>query len=276
MSETKILPSTGVGNQFLIRKIALLVMSFMFLPITSIAAQRNIIYRSISSVTPRLMFIKAAIDNVLTINLMTGMVAVKSADKIEKNNKKNDLAQNYLIVVSIFSVLLLSLLSGCVFYLRRLKIRNRTLVKQMNDYDNLIQERDAKEAELQRIPCILNKEDTSNFNSDELYVHLRVLMKNPDVYTDCNLSRKSLSEKLGTNEKYLYETIKEYFGMTFSEYIANLRLNHARQLLSDVSEKYTIEEVAIVSGFGSRNTFHRLFRERYGLTPDEFRRMATS
>lgn len=33
----------------------------------------------------------------------------------------------------------------------------------------------------------------------------------------------------------------------------------------------TIEVIAIDSGFGSRNTFYRLFRERFGLTPVEFR-----
>jgi transcriptional regulator GlxA family with amidase domain len=36
----------------------------------------------------------------------------------------------------------------------------------------------------------------------------------------------------------------------------------------------TIEAVAIDSGFGSRNTFYRLFRERFGLTPVEFRNFA--
>ncbi len=53
-----------------------------------------------------------------------------------------------------------------------------------------------------------------------------------------------------------------------------MRLEHARELLSLPNTELTIEAIAIDSGFGSRNTFYRLFREKYGLTPVEFRKLA--
>jgi AraC-like DNA-binding protein len=62
--------------------------------------------------------------------------------------------------------------------------------------------------------------------------------------------------------------------MTFSEYVNQLRLTHARQLLADQDSKLTIAAIALDSGFNSTETFYRSFREKYGLTPNAFRRIA--
>ena len=63
--------------------------------------------------------------------------------------------------------------------------------------------------------------------------------------------------------------------MSFNDYINHLRLEHARRLLfSGISEKLTVEAIALNSGFNIRETFHRLFREKYRLTPSEYAKIA--
>jgi len=58
-------------------------------------------------------------------------------------------------------------------------------------------------------------------------------------------------------------------------YINHLRLEYARRLLfSGISEKLTIEAIALNSGFKIRETFHHLFREKYRLTPSEYAKIA--
>jgi AraC-like DNA-binding protein len=124
----------------------------------------------------------------------------------------------------------------------------------------------------------LLKEQNNNHSEidkkeDKLLERLKLLMKDSKNFTDPNLNRKTLSEKLNTNEAYLWETIKENFGNTIGEYITELRLNYARELIIRRNDKYTIEAAAIDAGLGTRRTFQRLFQKKYGLSPEEYRKL---
>jgi transcriptional regulator GlxA family with amidase domain len=126
----------------------------------------------------------------------------------------------------------------------------------------------------------LRQEQSSNHpeidkTEDKLLEQLKVLMKDSKNFTDPTLNRKILAERLNTNENYLWETIKKHYGNTIGEYITGLRLNYARELLIQQGEKYTIEAASIDAGFGTRRTFERLFRKKYGLSPEEYRKSLT-
>ncbi|MDR2497473.1 MAG: helix-turn-helix domain-containing protein [Tannerellaceae bacterium] len=54
------------------------------------------------------------------------------------------------------------------------------------------------------------------------------------------------------------------------EYINILRLDKARQML-DCHAALTVEAIAGECGLSARS-FYRLFRERYGITPTEYRK----
>jgi transcriptional regulator GlxA family with amidase domain len=62
---------------------------------------------------------------------------------------------------------------------------------------------------------------------------------------------------------------------SITDYINRLRLDHARELLTTRPEM-SIDEVATASGFSVRRTFSRLFKEKFGLTPTEFREAASA
>jgi two-component system response regulator YesN len=71
------------------------------------------------------------------------------------------------------------------------------------------------------------------------------------------------------SEKYLRELIKKETGKSVQRYLTDLRLAAAKNLLSN--SKYNIGEVANLSGFGEYRNFVRIFKERYGITPTEYR-----
>ncbi|WP_163174722.1 helix-turn-helix domain-containing protein [Bacteroides sp. 51] len=108
---------------------------------------------------------------------------------------------------------------------------------------------------------------------DAICTQLDMLMQASQPYTDPQLNRCKLAKLLHTNEKYLRDCIHLYKqGATVNEYLNNLRLEYACQLLLHPTDDYTIESIAVASGFNSRSVFHTLFRQHYGHTPDEYRR----
>lgn len=58
-------------------------------------------------------------------------------------------------------------------------------------------------------------------------------------------------------------------GMTFSENIRRLRMAHASDLLTD--SQLTIQKIADVLGYYDVSNFRKVFRNTYGMTPQEYR-----
>ncbi|HHV11246.1 MAG TPA: AraC family transcriptional regulator [Clostridiales bacterium] len=87
-------------------------------------------------------------------------------------------------------------------------------------------------------------------------------------YTDITI--KELVKKFHFNEDYYNRLLKEKAGMTYSEYVQNIRLTQADKLLR--SSKLTVEEVANRVGYRNKGYFYKIFTERYGVTPSKYRK----
>lgn len=115
--------------------------------------------------------------------------------------------------------------------------------------------------------------NTPSGKSDQ-FRRLEKLMREEAVYTNPNLTRRMLADELQTNENYLYLAIREARnGQTVTDYINDHRLEHAKRLLCEGTDA-KIESIAIDSGFRLRQTFYRLFKRNFGMTPVEYREQA--
>jgi AraC-like DNA-binding protein len=63
-------------------------------------------------------------------------------------------------------------------------------------------------------------------------------------------------------------------GVTFSRYLADLRLSRAKQIL--VSTALTVEQVQKLAGYPTRTHFHRTFKRSVGITPTAYRELKPS
>ena len=63
---------------------------------------------------------------------------------------------------------------------------------------------------------------------------------------------------------------KRHMGLTFTQYLNEVRLESAARLLASSGRK--ILEVGAEAGYSNLSYFNRRFRQRFGLTPQEFRR----
>lgn len=81
---------------------------------------------------------------------------------------------------------------------------------------------------------------------------------------------KELVEKFHFNEDYYNRILKEKVGMTYSDYVQNLRLENAQKLLK--TTKLTVDEIAEQVGYHNKGYFYKIFVEKYGMTPAKLRK----
>lgn len=79
-----------------------------------------------------------------------------------------------------------------------------------------------------------------------------------------------IAKNLRVNRSYLSRIFKESIGMTIKDYLLELRINHAADLLS--MSNLPIEVLALESGFTNAEMFSKLFRKERGKTPKEYRK----
>lgn len=84
-----------------------------------------------------------------------------------------------------------------------------------------------------------------------------------------DLSLEEVAQSAGISPYYFSKLFKEETGMNFTEYLTGLRIETAKQLLSN--QKLSIKQVCVDSGYANPNYFSRIFKKWTGITPTEFR-----
>ncbi len=92
-------------------------------------------------------------------------------------------------------------------------------------------------------------------------------------YSDNAINNYFLSELCGISEVYFRKLFAASRGISPRQYILEVRLRHAKQLLTDTN--MTVGEISERIGFSSVYHFCRAFKNRTGMTPSEYSRQNT-
>jgi transcriptional regulator GlxA family with amidase domain len=90
-----------------------------------------------------------------------------------------------------------------------------------------------------------------------------------DLYGDPELTVYKFAETVGRPERYISQLFKEHTGQTLSEYLEQIRINKAIELL--VHTGMTIDEIARQTGYNSSHSFRRAFKRVSGASPSTYR-----
>ena len=205
-------------------------------------------------------------DSLATKRLATQISELRTIYQLDRITAEKE-RQRIIMLSAIGGCLLLAVLVVVfIVYSRKLYRKNLSLYQQINERNR--SEKEAEEAEAHIPPEQLSREK-------KLFLELQRLMQSEKLFTMSNLDRNTLAEMLGTNRQYLTDAITKETGLTFSLYIAELRLKYALELLSTRPD-LTLEAVALDSGHGSYSPFYRAFTQKYGMNPSEYRRFAAN
>ena len=91
------------------------------------------------------------------------------------------------------------------------------------------------------------------------------------IRENCNkqLTLSELSRMCFYNPSYFSRMFTKHYGITLTDFIQNSRFDLACKLLEN--PELSTDEIAVKSGFGSKSTLYKIFREKTGLTPGDYR-----
>ncbi len=98
---------------------------------------------------------------------------------------------------------------------------------------------------------------------DEIFLYIE------DHYRE-QISLHMMAEHIGITDTYCSRYIKKRTGLTFTDYLSGVRIGKAEELL--LKTKKTVTEIVYETGFGSVQTFNRVFKKKKSLTPSEYRK----
>lgn len=89
-----------------------------------------------------------------------------------------------------------------------------------------------------------------------------------------NITLTDIAKKEFLSVYYLSRLFKEEVGFNFNEYLSGIRVEEAKNLL--INTDWTINRIALESGFNSSQSFNKEFQKRYLESPGKFRKKIDS
>jgi AraC-like DNA-binding protein len=83
------------------------------------------------------------------------------------------------------------------------------------------------------------------------------------------LSTKHLSDTFFVNPSYLSRRFSQCYGITITDFIAKVRVEHAKRLL--ITTNASIGSISLNVGYDNANYFTRVFKKNVGFSPTDYR-----
>lgn len=104
----------------------------------------------------------------------------------------------------------------------------------------------------------------------EIFEQMERIIKEQKLYKNPELSRQDMLDLLPISKNRFAQMMQANTGMSFSQYVTNLRLSYSLSLLTKY-DNYTLQAIADEAGFASLRNFRRAFKAKYGINPSEYR-----
>lgn len=217
------------------------------------------------------------------IELATVYETHEKEDKIKEQQQDLKLRDLFLVGSSCFILLLLALL--WIIYRSRgvVKGKNRSMAIQIDrllayqeELETLKEQLKAKELATKSIDSRseefeISEGNLSKENIDSVFEQISYLVKDKKLYLDNQLSRDMILNEISISKTVFARVIQAKTGANFISYVNELRINHSIKLLKQYPN-YTIESIAMDSGFNNVRSYYRVFKERFDMSPAEYRK----
>lgn len=219
-------------------------------------------------------------DSIYSIEIQKQLDEIRTQYEVDKHIAEKERNRNYFLFALGGCLLLAIVLGIWIYYSRTIIKKNRGLYLQIKEQDRLAEELDAMTKQYEQIPQFVtstnkdaeNAQLSGNKQQRQLVSQLREFLLKDRYFAIADIDINEIASQMASNRTSLFGALKTVAEKTPMEYINYLRLDEAKHLLEN--SDITIETIAFECGFNTARTFYRQFRERYRITPADYRKMA--
>lgn len=147
------------------------------------------------------------------------------------------------------------------FNSKLLKTRVKNLLDTRKRLQHYFKDETGKISEKEeRVSVLLNKE------KDFLSELDLIVLKNIGQGTD---NVDLIAQEIGMSRTSLYRKLKAITGLSINEYIRNLKIERAAELIKN--KNFSVSQASYEVGFNNLKYFRKVFKEKFGKTPREFK-----
>lgn len=108
--------------------------------------------------------------------------------------------------------------------------------------------------------------------NDDLFNQIERLIEKQKLYTNPKVSLELIANKVEISPNYLSQLINNHSDQNFTNFINNKRISLAKEfLINPEFDKYTIQSVALETGFNSKSSFYASFKKITNQTPTQYK-----
>jgi len=195
--------------------------------------------------------------------------------EIEQQRASKRIANTISIATGSLALLILAFALYAFRQWRITQQRNRILAQQITEaveYKEKYRELSiSAETSVHPAKPKLAISDFTELSDEQLFLCLRDLIQNEQLFLQPDFGRQSLIDRTGlTKERIGAAFAQGSNSVSLPAHVRELRLDYAIRLLNDQPD-LTVEQVSLASGFTSADTFTRNFRAKYGMTPTAYK-----
>ncbi|MFY8037105.1 MAG: helix-turn-helix domain-containing protein, partial [Cyclobacteriaceae bacterium] len=112
---------------------------------------------------------------------------------------------------------------------------------------------------------------------NDIFQNLVALFETQKKYLEPKVQLQEVADALQVSTHRLSQTINSITGKTFYDFVNGYRVKHLQKLLSEPSnKKFTILAMGLESGFNSKASLNRIFKDETGLSPKEYQQKCSA
>ncbi len=184
--------------------------------------------------------------------------------------------QRYLLFGAL--IVLVGVMSFSVIIIRKNRIisrKNQSLAAQITEAMTYKEKYMQEKLKFDKPASTSDVTDLDTLSDEQLFQYINDIIVRERLFLDSNFDRQTVMDR--------FQLSKERVGAAFSkgsqyakltDYTQELRLEYSTLLMSTNPEK-SVSQIALDCGFSSQAYYSRCFRQRFGMSPTEFRSSAS-
>jgi AraC-like DNA-binding protein len=200
--------------------------------------------------------------------LLTSVAAEQAIQRANADrHEKSMIISKMVLVISglvLFAIAIGTLLIIILMQKRKLDAAYQSLTARIRDSIRIEDE-------------LAEKKELAQHTSSSLPEKFAVMMHDNKIFTDPDLSLAGFAERMETNTTYLSRFFNNYYGVSFKDYLNDLRVKEACRMMSNPEHnQHSIDQIFTLAGFSSKASFYSVFRKFTGMSPAAFRSSVNS